>query len=278
MTFLSDSDHNAIWSRTASTSLALADGLRGFLNANSSAASDPTRDGQLTASELGLVYAYGRLQLTAAAGAHWLAAKDALDRTAAAYRMIWSTRLARRTTMGIGFARHPFDDNAALIARGIDVDELEASFESTPVQHTTLVGGGGMAWLSDGNARRWLVGALMHQIDPRCEVGVFARNLRYDAHGVGYFSPDRFALAEVRGNFSYGRSRWESSTRTGLGWQQVGDHSTGQVEWHVDGTVAFRWASNNQVTVNIGGSNSANSATSAAYSSLITGLAVRFGI
>jgi hypothetical protein len=278
MIFLSDSDDNAVWSRTASTSLALADGLRGFINANSAVASDPVRDARLTASELGLVYSHGRFQTTVAAGAHWLASSDAPDRTPSTFRATWSTRLARRTVMGMGYARHPFDDNAALMARDIDVDELEASFESSPAERTTVTGGVGGARLSDGNARRWLMGAVMHQIDARCSVGVYARGLGYDAHGSGYFSPDRFALAEARGGFSYHRSRWESSTRTGLGWQQVGSGSAGQFEWHVEQAASYRWASINQITASIGASNSANSATSGAYSSLTTGLAVRFGI
>jgi tetratricopeptide (TPR) repeat protein len=241
-----DSDKNLVWSHTLSTSMAVTDGLRGFVNASSMSASDPVREADRVAGELGLAYAYGAFQISAAGGARRLLSPGAIERSVANYRTVLSARLSKRTGAGVGFAHHPFDENAFLVGSGLDVDEIEGNVESTPTPGLTLSGGAGLARLSDGNRNRRWTAALTKQVDARWSVGALARTLAYDRRGVGYFSPNRFQMAEARGSFSQGRRQWESSTRAGLGLQQVGRGAAAQLAWRLEQTLAYRWGSADQ--------------------------------
>jgi tetratricopeptide (TPR) repeat protein len=277
-TLSDDSDRNRIWSRTLATSMALADGLRGFVVGSSTSASDPLRDANRIAGELGLVYAYGAFQITAAGGARRLSSTDAIHRSVASYRSILSARLSRSIGAGVSFARHPFDETAFLVRSGLDVKEFEGNVESTPARALTLSAGAGLARLSDGNgSRRWMA-ALTRQLDARWSVGALARSVAYHRHGVGYFSPDRFRMAEARGGFSQAWRRWECSSRVGLGLQQVGRSAAAQLEWRLDQTLSYRRGGGDAIGLTVGASNSAGSATTGSYSAITTGLVVRFGI
>lgn len=274
----SDSDQNLVWSHSVSTSMVVAEGLRGFVGATSMSASDPVREADRIGAELGLAYGYGSFQLTAAGGARRLASPGAIERSVGSYRSSLTTRLSKRAGVGVGFAHHPFDENAFLVGSGLDVDEFEGNVESTPMRGLTLNGGAGFARLSDGNrSRRWLA-AVTKQVNARWSVGALARTLAYDRHGVGYFSPDRFRTAEARGSFSHGRRQWESSTRAGLGLQQVGRGATAQLAWRLDQTLAYRWGGADQIGLTVGASNSANSSTTGSYSAITSGLVLRLGI
>lgn len=273
-----DSDRNLVWSRTVSTSMALADGMRGFVGASSTSATDPVREADRIAGELGLTYAYGSFQLTAAGGARRLSLPGAIERSVASYRTILSARLSRSTGVGVGFAHHPFDENAFLVGSGLDVEEIEGNVESTPVPGLTLSGGAGLARLSDGNGNRRWTAALMKQVNARWSVGALARSLAYDRRGVGYFSPDQFRMAEARGLFSQGRRQWESSTRAGLGLQRVGRGADAQLEWRLEQTLSYRWGSADQIGLTVGASNSAGSSTTGSYSAITSGLVLRFGM
>ena len=273
-----DSDRNLIWSRTLTTSLALADGLRGSLGGGLMSASDPVRASDRIAGELGLAYAYGSFQLSAAGGLRRLSQPGAFDRSAVNYRTILSARLSRGIGAGVGFARHPFDETAFLVGSGLDVGELEANAESRLTPGLTLSGGAGIARLSDGNASRRWTAALTKQLDARWSVGATGRTLTYERRGVGYFSPDVFRLAEARGSFSLVLRQWGCSTHVGLGLQQVGRGAAAQLEWRIEQTLSFGWASADQVSLSVGASNSAGSPTTGSYSSITSALVLRFGI
>ena len=273
-----DSDQNLVWSRTLSTSMVLVDGLRGFVGASSASASDPVRDAGRAGGELGLTHAHGPFQLTAAAGARRLASPGAIERSVASWRTTLGTRVSRNLGAGVGFARHPFDENAFLVGSGLDVEELEGNLESTLAPGLTLSGGTGLTQISDGNESRQWTAALVKQVNPRWSVGALTRSLSYDRRGAGYFSPDRFQVAEARGNFARRRRPWESTTRVGLGLQQVGRGAEAQLVWRFEQALSWRWGGGGQIGLTVGASNSAGSATTGSYSSITSGLLLRFGI
>ena len=273
----SDSDHNVSWSRTIATSLVLGPGVRGFLNGGSLSATDPTLAASRSLGEAGLALSRGGLELVAAAGARWLAPQDLGPRSVPCYRTTLSWRAAPAVVIGGGVAHYPLDETAVLIGRHIDPDEFQASLEAHLLQGTTLSAGGGYTNLSDGNHRASGVASLMRSFGPRVSAGVLSRVLAYDERGAGYFSPDRFGMAEGRANVAWAVKPWSGRVGAGLGVQQVGRGVATQSEWHGEGRLACRWAVTNQVELAAGASNSANTSTSGAYRYLSSALTLRIG-
>src|SRR5205807_4294924 len=100
-------------------------------------------------------------------------------------------RPGRDVAGGIGYSRAPFDETATLIASGLVVNALDGSVDVAPSSHWSLSGGGGGAWLSDGNRRYSAVAAVLARVLPGVQVGPFARVMGYRQRGSGYFSPNR---------------------------------------------------------------------------------------
>jgi tetratricopeptide (TPR) repeat protein len=270
-----DSDRNLVWDRTFSVTTALGDGLRGFVGGGSTQASDPARDATRTSGEIGGSYASGAFQAGGAVGARRLDSNAAADRSTNLYR---GTVSARRGAVGVGIgaSRHSFDESALLIGSGLDVREIEGNVEARR-RSLTVSGNLGLARLSDGNARRWGVLSAMESWGHGWSAGMLLRLSRHDMRGVGYFSPDRFVVAEARGGFSWQRRKWESTTRGGVGLQQVGSQSLGQFQGHFEQSIAYSWAAISRVELSLGASNSASSSTTGAYGSFTSALAARFG-
>ena len=273
-----DSDRNVNWSRTLSTSFAVADGLRGFLSGGSLGASDPARDANRTFGEAGIDAAHGRAELTLAAGTRWLDPSAGPARRAPTYRSSLSVRAFRRLSAGVGFAHSPLDETAVLIGSGLALNDLQGSLDADLGAGFALSAGGGAAWLSDGNHRASAVGALMHPLGPYGAVGVLGRAQAYERRGVGYFSPDRFALAEVRTVLARSRRGWTGRLNAGLGAQQVGAGATAQPAWRAAGEVQYGWATLDHIVASIGASNSAASSTTGAYRYLTAAVALRMGL
>jgi tetratricopeptide (TPR) repeat protein len=273
-----DSDHNLNWSRTLSTSLALADGLRGFLAGASLAAADPTNEASRTLGEVGIDAARGRAQLTLAAGGRWLDPSAAPARYAPTYRSSLSVRALDRLSAGVGFAHYPLDETAVLIASGLASNDLQGSVEAELGAGFALSAGVGAAWLNDGNHRSSGLVALMHPVRGFGSVGVLSRVLSYERKGAGYFSPDRFTLAEARTTLARSHRAWTGRMNAGLGAQQVGARATTQLAWRAAGEVQYGWATINRIVGSIGASNSAASSTTGAYRYLTAAVALRIGI
>ena len=273
-----DSDQNVGWSRTLSTWMPLGDRLRGFLAGGSLAASDPARDATRAHGEVGLEAAHGPAQATLAAGAHWLDPSAGPRRYAPSYRSSLSCRLHDRLTAGLGFARAPMDETAALIGSDLALDEVQASAEAEVGRGIAVSANGGAARLSDGNRRASGLAAIMHPLGRRASVGVLGRVLSYERRGVGYFSPDRFALGEVRGTLALTRRAWSGQLSGGLGSQQVGASAAGQVAWHGAARLRFSWAVVNYVETSLGASNSAASSTTGAYRYWTAAVAMHLGL
>ena len=277
LAYSDDSDHNRVWSRTVATSVMLANGLHGFLNGGSLAASDPNLEGGRTLGEIGLDWSVSAVQLTLGGGARWLAPAGLAHRSVPTERASLGARLAPAVGVGLSYAHDALDETALLIGRGIELDDYGASAD-VQLPGTVAVGaGGGLARLSDGNRRRSGSLALSHPIG-RWSMGAYARVLSYDQRGVGYFSPDRFAVAEGRGSARFENASWAGRLGGGLGVQQVGSQGAGQTAWHVEGRMARRWAAVNQLELSLGASNSAASSTTGAYRSWSGALTLRIGL
>jgi tetratricopeptide (TPR) repeat protein len=158
-------------------------------------------------------------------------------------------RPGRYVAGGIGYSRAPFDETALLIERGLVVDALDGSVDVSPSPHWSLSGGGGGAWLSDGNRRYSAVVALLARIVAGVQVGPFARVMGYRRPGIGYFSPDRFSVLEGRVTADWRRARWGVRGDGGIGSQQVFTGAAHQVEWHAGLTLTRGWGASNEIAL-----------------------------
>lgn len=273
-----DSDRNTGWSRTFSTSIVLADGLRGSLFGGSLAASDPTRSAHRTLGEVALDASYGRARATIAGGTRWLDSSTGPGRSMGSYRSSFSYRPLDHFNAELGIARYPMDETAVLIGSGLQLSEMQASVDAEVGHGVTISAGGGGARLSDGNRRGSGVVAAMHPCGRHGSVGVLGRVLSYQDRGVGYFAPDRFTLGEARGTLTLPGRAWTGRLNAGLGVQQASRGVAGQLAWRAAGQLHFGWAVIDQVEASLGASNSAASSTTGAYRYLTAGLSLRLGL
>ena len=158
-------------------------------------------------------------------------------------------RPARDVAGGIGYSRAPFDETATLIASGLVVNALDGSVDVAPSPHWSVSGGGGGAWLSDGNRRYSAVAAVLARVLPGVQVGPFARVMGYRQRGSGYFSPDRFSVLEGRVTADWRRARWGVRADGGVGSQQVIKGAAHQLEWHASVTFTRGWGASNEIAL-----------------------------
>ena len=158
-------------------------------------------------------------------------------------------RPGRDVAGGIGYSRAPFDETATLIARGLVVNALDGSVDVAPSSHWSLSGGGGGAWLSDGNRRYSAVAAVLARVLPGVQVGPFARVMGYRQRGSGYFSPNRFSVLEGRVTADWRRTRWGVRADGGVGSQQVFQGAAHQLEWHMSVTLTRGWGASNEIAL-----------------------------
>ena len=272
-----DSDRNVNWSRTLSASFAIADGVRGLLTGGSLAASDPTREATRNLGEVGIDAARGAAELTLATGGRWLDPAGGPTHYLSTYRSSLAVRAFSRLSAGVGFAHAPLDESALLIGSGIVMDDLEGNLDAALGHGLTASAGAGATKLSDGNRRASGLLALMHPLGQRGSVGLLGRVMTYEQRGVGYFSPDRFALAEARTSLVRSHRAWTGRLDAGLGAQQIGMGAASQLAWRAAGELQFGWATIDRVVASIGASNSAASSTTGAYRYLTASLALRLG-
>ncbi len=273
-----DSDKNTLWWQQASTSMALGPGLRGFGSLSAAEASDPFRDGHRLGGEIGASYGFANLTLTGALGARRLVPDGAPSRSLGTGRAALSYRVAPGAGVGIGYAHYSFDETALLLSRDLDVDELSVDGDVALTPTLSAGAGASVAWLSDDNLRRAAVLSLTQRIAQRYTVGLFGRVMGYESPGVGYFTPDRFLVGEVRGSYTHSVRKWESRISAGLGLQQVGSGATVQSEWHAEARLARRFGTINEVALGAGVSNSAVSSTTGAFRYYSAQISARLGL
>lgn len=272
-----DSDRNETFSEVATLSSVMNDALRGFASVGLFQASDPTTSATRTAGEAGLSYAHDRWHATAALGLRRLAPDGSSTRTEASVRSGLGLRVARRISLGLGYSWAPFDETAGLIAKGLDVGALDASLDAHAGDRLDLSVGGGLAWLSDGNARRSLVAAATVELPRHFFFGGLGRTLDYDRAGNGYFAPTPFTTFEGRGGWGRDAGAWAVRLSGGLGVQRISGGDA-QSEWHTELRAARRWGTANEVAIFGSATNSAAASTTGAYRYGTAGVSVRLGV
>src|SRR5439155_26288953 len=111
-------------------------------------------------------------------------------------------------------------------------DAVDLSCDASPVPGWSISGGGGGAWLSDGNRRYSAVGAVLGRAVRGLQIGQFARVLGYRRAAPGlYFAPDRLSVLEWRVVYQWQRSRLGFRAEGGLGSQQVCRGAAHQTPW-----------------------------------------------
>ena len=262
-----DSDKNAFFAHDASFISALGPDLRGALTAGWRRATDPVRAG-VSYGAGGYVIApvgHGTV-LRAGLGVRRLEPDGGVSRTPLTAQLGVGIRPARFASMSLAYSRVPFDETALLIDRGYVMDGIDVSFDMAPRARLAISGGGGAAWLSEGNRRLGGVLAVMVGVQRGLELGTFARVIGYREPnpGRGYFAPDRFSVLEARAAYTWRQGRWGARGDGGVGGQQVGRGAPGQTEWHAGLTVTRGWGANNELALAGSVTNSAAAQTGAA--------------
>jgi Tfp pilus assembly protein PilF len=259
-----DSDHDTNWSEALTLSIGVVPGVRAFATGGLQQSTDPVRSAHLALGEGGVQIASGGIRVTGAAGARHLVPDGAAARTEATYRAGVGVTAAPGVDLGVSFVHVPFDETAFLIGSGLDIDVLDATVDARLDRNLSLSMGGGGAWVSDGNRRVSAVAALTRTVGRHLFVGAYGRFLDYRQHGIGYFSPDRFGMAELRGGYFTAAHGWEGRLSGGAGAQQTSGVSA-QGEWHVEGRFGRRWGILNLVELFGGITNSVASSVTGAY-------------
>jgi tetratricopeptide (TPR) repeat protein len=275
-----DSDNNNAWWQTLGTTLVPGPGIRAFATAEAYQASDASRSGNRVSAEVGGNWNHGNLGVVAAVGVRRLTSDFSGDRSLGTVRMGVSYRLNPGAGLGVGYAHYSFDETALLLGSGLDVDEYSAEGDVDFRPGLSLGMGVGTAGFSDGNHRPSLVVALTQKIGSRLSLALFGRGLWYDFRGIGYFSPDRFLIGEIRAKYTRAFRPWEARLSGGVGLQDIGVGGQNAVDgkWHVEARLARRWSTINEIALSGGYSNSAISSPSGAYGYYTATLTARIGL
>jgi tetratricopeptide (TPR) repeat protein len=268
-----DSDHDTNWSESLTLSSGLAPGLRVFATGGLQQSTDPVREAHRSLGEGGVEFNAAGVRLMAAAGARNLVPDGAPSRSEVTFRAGAGITPAPGASVGVSFAHLPFDETAFLIGSGLDIDVLDGSLDLTLARGLTFSAGGGGAWVSDGNRRVSAVAAVSRSLGRHFFAGAYGRVLDYRQHGVGYFSPDRFGMGELRAGYLTSSHGWETRLSGGAGVQQTSG-SSAQAEWHVEGRLARRWSTLNLVELFGGVTNSVASSVSGAFRYRTAGLRI----
>ncbi len=247
----SDSDDNDFVAQEGRYTTSLGSDFRGTLQAGWRHATDPLREGTSFGGGGFFIAALGHgAVLRAGAGVRRLEPDSGPARTPLTAQLGLGIRPTRFATASIGYSRAPFDETALLIRRGFMLDAVDLSIDVAPSPHWSLSGGGGGAWLSDGNRRYSAVGAVLARVLPGLQLGPFARVLGYrKTPFTGYFAPDRFSVLEGRVVYAWQRNRWGLRADGGLGAQQVARGAAWQASWHAGLALTRDWGANNEIAL-----------------------------
>ncbi len=260
-----DSDDNDFVSQQGAFTASLGPSLRGTLHAGWRHATDPVRAGTSYGGGGYVIAALGRSAvLRAGLGLRRVDPDSGPSRTPLTAQLGLGLRPARYAALSLAYGRNPFDETARLIRQGLVLDAVDLSFDVSPGPGWSLSGGGGAAWLSDGNRRLAAVGAVLGRVLPGLQLGPYARVMGYRKNpGTGYFAPDRFSVIEARAMYTWQRHRWGVRSDAGLGAQQVFRGAASQTEWHLGLSLSRGWGANSEVALVGSITNSAAATTTA---------------
>jgi hypothetical protein len=217
--------------------------------------------------------------LRAGAGFRRLAPETGAARTPVTAQLGLGIRPAPFVSAGVAYSRSAFDETVVLIDSGIAVNAVDFSLDLAPRSRVSFSGGGGVAWLSDGNRRTGGVAAVLGGVGGGLQVGVYARLLSYHQPRPGvYFAPDRFTILEARAVYAWRRGQWGARADGGFGTQQVGSGGNAQSEWHLGLSLSREWWSNGAVVLGGAITNSAASSTTGAFRYRSITLSLRQGL
>ena len=167
----------------------------------------------------------GRARLRVDAGAARLESPGASETALLLGARAWGA-LHPRVSAGLGVARAPFDETAALIRNGIATTALDGDVTLALPRRTTLALGGGVTRLTGGdsaNVRTAAMASLRWAARRGLSVATTARTFGYErAARDGYFAPERYLLLEGSARAEAGRDLgWGGTLEAGLGRQAI---------------------------------------------------------
>jgi tetratricopeptide (TPR) repeat protein len=170
-----------------------------------------------------LTFRGARLRLDA--GAARLESSGAAESSALLGARAWGA-LHPRVSAGIGIARAPFDETAALISNGIETTALDGDVTIALPRRTTVALGGGVTRLTGGdsaNVRTAAMASLRWAARRGLSIATTARTFGYErAARDGYFAPERYLLLEGSARAEAGRELgWGATLEAGLGRQEI---------------------------------------------------------
>jgi len=280
-----DSDHNDFVAQEATVTGSLGPAVRGTLQAGWRHATDSTRAGSSYGSGGYVIAALGRgAVLRVGVGVRRVAPDGLPGRAPFTAQLGLGMHPARYAAVSVGYSRTPFDETAGLMRQAPTIDAVDLSFDVSPGAGWSISGGGGGAWLSDGNRRYSAVAAVLGRAVRGLQLGPFARVLGYRRAAPGlYFAPDRFSVLEARVVYQWQRSRWGVRADGGLGSQQVFRGAAHQTAWHFGLSVSRAWGANNEVALvgsvtNSAGATSTTGTRTEAFRYRTLGLRFRQGL
>ncbi len=106
----------------------------------------------------------------------------------------------------------------------------------------------------------------------------YGRRLAYDEPAIGYFSPDRYVVAEGRAGWNRTPAPWGWRLLAGVGAQWVGSGSDAQEEWRFEARLIRQLGDASTIEAWGGYTNAAVSSTTGAYRFTTAGLMGRIGL
>jgi Flp pilus assembly protein TadD len=274
-----DSDHNDFWAQEAYLTGSLG-AARGTVQAGWRRSTDPVRSAASYGAGGYVVMPLGHgAVLRAGAGARRLAPTAGPATTPLTAQLGLGIRPAPFVSASLGYSRSAFDETAVLIDSGIVVNAVDVALDLAPPSRVSFSGGGGVAWLSDGNRRTGGVAAVLARVGGGLQLGAYGRLLSYRQARPGvYFAPDRFTTLEARAVYMWRRGQWGARGDGGLGTQQVFKGAKTQSEWHLGLSLSREWWSNGEIRLGGAITNSAASSTTGAFRYRSITLSVRQGL
>ncbi|MFL5542967.1 MAG: hypothetical protein ACJ8J0_28570, partial [Longimicrobiaceae bacterium] len=147
----------------------------------------------------------------------------------ASWRAMLSSPARYPLTASLAYAHTPLDATALLIARQVDVDELNLAATLVPAQGWAISAGGGGADFhgavsGETNRRTNANLAITRRLARFFTLGAAGRAFGFDRNlSDGYFDPDLYWIGEALGRVGREWRRWGISAEVAPGVQQVGE-------------------------------------------------------
>jgi tetratricopeptide (TPR) repeat protein len=274
-----DTDDNTMWWQVVSATTPLSNRVRGFGSVGIyEGSSTPAVSATRGTAEFGATYTQTRWRLTGAFGVQGLWPEAGVSRSVLTGRIGASYRIRPVVGVGVSYAHFPYAETASLIGADLDVDAVDGTLDATLSPGLSLSAGGGAGWFSDGNVRTSAVLAITKQLPRHFFAGGLGRMVWFEERGVGYFSPDRFAVLEGRGGYARVGHTWETRVSAGAGVQQIGIGVGWQFEGHIEGRAVYWLSDQNRIEAFAGVSNSAYLSATGAYRWGTAGVVLRLGL